>query len=434
MATPAQRAANRANAAKSTGPRSVEGKEAARRNALKHGMTGAGVVLAGEDEQEVAVREAALRAQLVVDDGDALGGALVRQMAIATVRVEWAFRHETAVVAARVRKAPEVFDDARLVLAQEILGQIDIDPVTIRRRLLAAPEGIDALVVRLRALREKTVSTRIIEWDQDEGKVLDQILGNRPDQTPLSRAACLTRAIVFDSWVGIDPAEVEGDDFQARLLWAVAAVGKLIDTEIASLLAFKSQLDTTRRDRDRAEAGERSLLDLGPEGTALRRYANAAERTMLKMLQELRLARAEAREHAVAATLKAEVRHCRNLVDDTTSGLHSLVCHGIGTPTPCAADHPEPHGVGVPIPWHPEICQGKDRLDATRPQPTRPDVIEVHTSEPVPGDLASFCSSPRECLRPVARGTLGPLEAAPGASFAPIAAGRAPVPPRRSRS
>jgi len=38
-------AANRANALKSTGPRTAEGKERSRCNALKHGMTGAGVAL-----------------------------------------------------------------------------------------------------------------------------------------------------------------------------------------------------------------------------------------------------------------------------------------------------------------------------------------------------------------------------------------------------
>jgi len=38
MATPAQILANRANAQKSTGPRSVEGKAASRFNALKHGL------------------------------------------------------------------------------------------------------------------------------------------------------------------------------------------------------------------------------------------------------------------------------------------------------------------------------------------------------------------------------------------------------------
>jgi hypothetical protein len=49
MPTPAQLAANRANAQKSTGPRSVEGKAASRFNALKHGMDAASIVIPGED-------------------------------------------------------------------------------------------------------------------------------------------------------------------------------------------------------------------------------------------------------------------------------------------------------------------------------------------------------------------------------------------------
>jgi hypothetical protein len=49
MATPAQIAANRANARKSTGPRSAEGKSASRFNALKHGIDAAAIVIPGED-------------------------------------------------------------------------------------------------------------------------------------------------------------------------------------------------------------------------------------------------------------------------------------------------------------------------------------------------------------------------------------------------
>ena len=49
MATPAQLAANRANAQSSTGPRSVEGKSVSRFNALKHGIDAASIVLPGED-------------------------------------------------------------------------------------------------------------------------------------------------------------------------------------------------------------------------------------------------------------------------------------------------------------------------------------------------------------------------------------------------
>jgi hypothetical protein len=52
MASPAQIAANRANAQKSTGPRSVEGKSASRFNALKHGIDAASIVIPGEDPAE----------------------------------------------------------------------------------------------------------------------------------------------------------------------------------------------------------------------------------------------------------------------------------------------------------------------------------------------------------------------------------------------
>jgi hypothetical protein len=52
MATPAQITANRANAQKSTGPRSVEGKSASRFNALKHGIDAESIVIPGEDPAE----------------------------------------------------------------------------------------------------------------------------------------------------------------------------------------------------------------------------------------------------------------------------------------------------------------------------------------------------------------------------------------------
>jgi hypothetical protein len=49
MSTPAQIAANRRNAMKSTGPRSVEGKAASRLNALKSGIDAQSAVIRGED-------------------------------------------------------------------------------------------------------------------------------------------------------------------------------------------------------------------------------------------------------------------------------------------------------------------------------------------------------------------------------------------------
>ncbi|MCX6632082.1 MAG: hypothetical protein NTW28_31110 [Candidatus Solibacter sp.] len=55
MATPAQITANQANAQKSTGPRSVEGRSASRFNALKHGIDAASIVIPGEDPADYDV-------------------------------------------------------------------------------------------------------------------------------------------------------------------------------------------------------------------------------------------------------------------------------------------------------------------------------------------------------------------------------------------
>ena len=52
MATPAQIAANIANAQHSTGPRSDEGKQRAAANSTKHGLTGAFAVLPNENQKE----------------------------------------------------------------------------------------------------------------------------------------------------------------------------------------------------------------------------------------------------------------------------------------------------------------------------------------------------------------------------------------------
>ena len=48
-----QRVANRANAAKSTGPKTSEGKAIVRANAVSHGLTATTVLMEGEDAAEI---------------------------------------------------------------------------------------------------------------------------------------------------------------------------------------------------------------------------------------------------------------------------------------------------------------------------------------------------------------------------------------------
>ena len=100
-------AANRANALKSKGPTTAGGKEQSRRNALKHGMTGAGVVLPNEDAAEVERRFAAFQSEL--QPSGEVGEALVRRAAVCSVRMDRGVAQETAALSERVRQAEADF-------------------------------------------------------------------------------------------------------------------------------------------------------------------------------------------------------------------------------------------------------------------------------------------------------------------------------------
>src|SRR5262245_38881078 len=62
MASDRQRTANRRNAARSTGPRTIAGKERSRINALQHGLTAQTVVPVLEDADDYRAFEAAIAA------------------------------------------------------------------------------------------------------------------------------------------------------------------------------------------------------------------------------------------------------------------------------------------------------------------------------------------------------------------------------------
>ena len=62
MTSPRQIAANRRNAAKSTGPRTDEGKHRSRSNAVRHGLSAETVIGALEDAEDYKAFEAAIAA------------------------------------------------------------------------------------------------------------------------------------------------------------------------------------------------------------------------------------------------------------------------------------------------------------------------------------------------------------------------------------
>ncbi|HEX5078984.1 MAG TPA: hypothetical protein VFV80_07500 [Geminicoccaceae bacterium] len=96
MATANQIAANRANARRSTGPRTSAGKAAAARNARKHALFAMEVVAAGEDAREFMAFEERLRGVLA-PEGE-LEDALCARVVGCLWRLRRVMRLERAIV------------------------------------------------------------------------------------------------------------------------------------------------------------------------------------------------------------------------------------------------------------------------------------------------------------------------------------------------
>ena len=155
--------ANRANAARSTGPKTEEGKARSRGNALKHGLTGEGVVLPGEDAAEVDRLTAAFQSELKAP-GE-VGRALARRMATMAVRMERCADRENAALAERVQaaldefEAPEGVDDREAGRLRDLAARIAMfDPskeATLARKYEAAADrGFFRALKEIRELRK----------------------------------------------------------------------------------------------------------------------------------------------------------------------------------------------------------------------------------------------------------------------------------------
>ena len=125
--------ANQQNAAQSTGPKTDEGKEKSRANALKHGLTGAGVVMVAGDAGEVKRRGNAFAAEL--NATGEVGMALCRIMAMSSVRVERSADQQALTLALHVNRAvadfvePEGLDEAQVArLRDETARRAMFDP------------------------------------------------------------------------------------------------------------------------------------------------------------------------------------------------------------------------------------------------------------------------------------------------------------------
>ena len=109
MATQKQIEANRANAQKSTGPRTPEGRAAVRLNGVKHGLTSKLLVLDGEQEADFAEMLSSLEAEH--QPATPSEEILVRQLAMAAWRLRRLYHVEAAVFSVRLKDLDEDMEE-----------------------------------------------------------------------------------------------------------------------------------------------------------------------------------------------------------------------------------------------------------------------------------------------------------------------------------
>ncbi len=297
VCSPAQLASNRRNAARSTGPKSPEGKARSRRNALKHGMTGAGVAVPGEDSAAVQERFEAFEGDL--KPKGPVAEFMVRQVALMSVRMERCALHEAAGLTRDMLRAGGSEADARDEELKEIIASIADDPASATRKLRRSPEGIDWMIGRWEDLKADLLDRTISRWSSPHREMADRLAGRHPLMVRPSRLAALSEA-VQGNFRFLDEAEWADLPAPARRDAARAELARLFDAEIARLRLDREGLDHEAIAAERAGAPARALFGVSREAVLARRYEAAASREFYRGLKEVERLNAEA-EAAVEA-------------------------------------------------------------------------------------------------------------------------------------
>jgi hypothetical protein len=176
---------NRQNARKSTGPKSEEGKERSRQNAMRHGLRAE--VLATPDEDPAAVAERVKEWEDYYQPDSPATKHLVAQCAQASLLSERCQRYHDAMVELQFRDAKMEWAQA---LTDEIEGYKEIfeeAPAVAVRRLQETAAGARYLAERWEHLRHAFAARG--HWTAGEEEEAIRLLGHRPEELQKSEEA-----------------------------------------------------------------------------------------------------------------------------------------------------------------------------------------------------------------------------------------------------
>jgi len=321
MATEAQIQANRANAQKSRGPTTDEGKARARLNALKHGMRAEVSELLAPQEDPA---ELTARIQAWVDDNRP-EGVVERDLVERAARLSWdldrAQRYESAILAQRVRaavlhheaeRAAEVAGLARKLLylcgKRNVPGSgppWDDEPRVFVLALEASPEGTRWMIERWTEIRLLLDSGAA--WSFPDQYKFIRLLGKHPVDAvddPELNAIVLAWEAITENWGAVfwgktrDETPSDNPAFNAWRAWRAlvpplespeagwAHLRSIVDRELDRLnerLAILEEVEGA----DALELTERALFCASDGAERLRRFQTARTRELLRTLDAI---------------------------------------------------------------------------------------------------------------------------------------------------
>jgi hypothetical protein len=262
--------ANRRNAQKCTGPRTPEGKAISRQNALKHGLSGAGVVLHPEDRERLKVRLEDWTRDL--DPQDSIETWLVGRAALASIRLDRCATHEQAKLDDRLETASDAWHDGELRAAAEYAERLETQPRSTLEVLMKRAAGCEWLVNAWVDLGEALRAHGHLNR-QELSRML-RLLGElHPPQagTPLAAIWAAAQSLLPDR----DAAQIAATNLQA----ARATLNNFMKAEFERLRERTRQLASEGDGDELNRAHDAVLFDASDDAQKMARYekANSAE-------------------------------------------------------------------------------------------------------------------------------------------------------------
>ena len=337
MTSEARNTANQKNSRRSTGPKTERGKNASRKNALKHGLTAKVIdVLPGENQADFDNR-----LNLFIDDHPNLTATqmtLIKRIVAADWKLDRLNQAQIAAISTNMRHAPLDLDidlrknaeeiGRRLIfepldrcegpewrepITQERIYQRNHDyPAALKFEIERTAQGVDWMLDQWNVLRGMLRFYSF--WHYPEKMTAVRLLGKRPEdlvedlEVGMIYVACNIAHIkawdtfedCFQAKLGVigRPMYKEQvahmneqvrkrffptNDPEAAFDW----LDNLVTREIDRLTKLKAEVLQPIADADRADAVKRAMFDASPAGLAATRYEGALTRELHRSLNDL---------------------------------------------------------------------------------------------------------------------------------------------------